>query len=88
MKRQTLLIILVAIILFTFTPELTVAQCAMCKATAQDAANAKGQYGILDNTQNQGIFYLMAIPYLIFGFIGYFWYKKYKKLKANKDFEF
>lgn len=88
MNKNFLILFSVLLLLFLVFPDTAQAQCAMCKATAQDAANAKGQYGILDNTQNQGIFYLMAIPYLIFAFIGYFWYKKYKKLKATKDFEF
>jgi hypothetical protein len=88
MNTKSIFLIFTLALLMVLMPELAEAQCAMCKATAQDAAANKGQFGIIDNTQNQGIFYLMAIPYLIFGFIGYFWYKKYKKLKATKDFEF
>lgn len=86
--KKLLIFGIILVVLFAITDQ-SVAQCAMCKATAQEAAKNKGQFGILDNTQNQGIFYLMAIPYVIFGVIGYVWYKRYKKLKANKDnFEF
>jgi hypothetical protein len=52
------------------------AQCAMCKAVVEsDASMAKGV--------NDGILYLMAIPYLLLIFIGYLIYNHYKKNKTN-----
>lgn len=52
------------------------AQCAMCRASLESNGN---------NTQaeavNDGIVYLMAIPYILVGVIGIFIYKMYFKKK-------
>ncbi len=58
------------------------AQCAMCKASAEE--------GLKDgNTQtaglNAGIMYLLAMPYLAFGVIGFLWYRNYKRKKAQEN---
>ncbi|MBD1420013.1 hypothetical protein H8B21_00385 [Sphingobacterium chuzhouense] len=57
------------------------AQCAMCSLNAENSA-ANG------NTQgkglNDGILFLLAIPYLIAIGIGILWYKKYRKNNAKK----
>ncbi|HPW97789.1 MAG TPA: hypothetical protein PK218_04450 [Flavobacterium sp.] len=54
----------------------TTAQCAMCRASLESNGN---------NTQaeavNDGIVYLMAIPYILVGVIGIFIYKMYFKKK-------
>lgn len=48
----------------------------MCKAVVEnDVAMAEGV--------NNGILYLMAIPYLLLIFIGYLVYNHYKKNKSN-----
>lgn len=55
------------------------AQCAMCSLTAQ-AATENG------NTQgfglNDGILFLLFMPYLAVIIIGILWYKKYRKKPA------
>jgi hypothetical protein len=52
------------------------AQCAMCKAVVEnDTSMAKGV--------NDGILYLMAVPYILMLVIGYFIYNHYKKTKTN-----
>ena len=52
------------------------AQCAMCKAVVEsDAGLAKGV--------NDGILYLMAIPYILLVIVGYFVYQHYKKNKSD-----
>lgn len=52
------------------------AQCAMCKAVVEsDAGLAKGV--------NDGILYLMTIPYILLIVIGYFVYNHYKKTKTD-----
>jgi hypothetical protein len=54
----------------------TFAQCAMCKAVVEnDTSMAKGV--------NDGILYLMAVPYILMLVIGYFIYNHYKKTKTN-----
>ena len=49
-------------------------QCAMCRAVAEDSA-AQGAVG---RGINQGILYIMAIPYILLAIIGYFIFKKWK----------
>jgi len=59
------------------------AQCAMCKATVEsNLENGSSQIG---KGLNTGILYLMAIPYILFGVIGYYWYKSSKKEKSQRD---
>ena len=64
-------------ILFSVFFSLTTnAQCAMCRAAlGGDANTAKAQ------AVNDGIVYLMVIPYLLVAIIGYFIYK----MKKNKS---
>ena len=67
---------LITITFLLFTVVSSKAQCAMCKAVVEsDASMAKGV--------NDGILYLMAIPYLLLIFIGYLIYNHYKKNKTN-----
>ncbi len=55
------------------------AQCAMCKATLESdlALGGETAKGI-----NNGILYLMAVPYIIVGIVGFLIYKHYNKPKA------
>lgn len=54
----------------------TNAQCAMCRAVLESEEGQIAAEGI-----NDGIVYLMAIPYILVAGITYFIYKKYNKLK-------
>lgn len=49
------------------------AQCAMCRAVLESGGDNAVAEGI-----NNGIVYLMAIPYLLIGVLLYFVYKKIK----------
>lgn len=49
------------------------AQCVMCKAVAEDSA-AEGAVG---RGINQGILYIMAVPYILIGIFGFFIAKKW-----------
>lgn len=55
------------------------AQCAMCRAALSGDSNIKKAEAV-----NDGIVYLMVIPYLLVAIIGYLIYKMYtsKKKKA------
>jgi hypothetical protein len=69
----------IAFFLFSFLFFLeTNAQCAMCRAVLESEGNKTVAEGI-----NDGIVYLMAIPYILVGGIGYIIYRKYSK--ANKQ---
>lgn len=47
------------------------AQCAMCSATNETAMQEGEGLGI-----NQGIIYLMGIPYVLLGFLGFLFFRK------------
>ncbi|WP_346880714.1 hypothetical protein [uncultured Algibacter sp.] len=53
----------------------TNAQCAMCRAVLESEENQTVAEGI-----NDGIVYLMAIPYVLVAGVGYYIYRKYKKV--------
>ncbi|RTY90055.1 hypothetical protein FNW07_00050 [Flavobacterium sp. GT3R68] len=51
------------------------AQCAMCRAALESEGNA-----VKAEAVNDGIVYLMAIPYILVGGVGYYIYR----MKAKK----
>nr|WP_299341714.1 hypothetical protein [Allomuricauda sp.] len=59
------------LILFLATPQLAEAQCAMCRAVVESEGNAETAEAL-----NDGIVYLMAIPYILVAGLGYFIYRK------------
>lgn len=68
--------IVITFLFFISTTVSVFAQCAMCKAVVEnDASMAKGV--------NDGILYLMAVPYVLLLVIGFFIYNHYKKTKTN-----
>lgn len=64
-------------ICFLFFGISSYAQCAMCRAALGGDANTEKAQAV-----NDGIVYLMVIPYLLVAIIGYFIYKM-KKNKSN-----
>jgi len=52
------------------------AQCAMCRAALETEGNT-----VKSQAVNDGIVYLMVIPYLLVGGIGYYIYRMRKKKK-------
>lgn len=48
------------------------AQCAMCRAVLESEEGQATAEGV-----NDGIVYLMAIPYILVGGLGYYIYRKY-----------
>lgn len=61
---------------FSFT---TNAQCAMCRAALTNDTNVEQAKAV-----NDGIVYLMVIPYLLVALVGYFVYKMRKtKMKTE-----
>tara|TARA_B100000315_G_C14467355_1_gene536601 strand:- start:382 stop:609 length:228 start_codon:yes stop_codon:yes gene_type:complete len=57
----------------------TNAQCAMCKAVVETNLEAGGSIGA---GLNNGILYLMAMPYISILLFGFFWYQQNKKAKT------
>ena len=66
---KTRLVILFLILLLV--PEIAEAQCAMCRAALESEADNSQAEGI-----NNGIVYLMAIPYILVAGLFFFIYKK------------
>lgn len=56
------------------------AQCSMCKAVLE--SNMQSGEEAVGKGINSGIVYIMFVPYILLGTIGYFMYKHY--LKVNK----
>lgn len=56
------------------------AQCAMCRAALGGDANVKQAEAV-----NDGIVYLMVVPYLLVVIIGYFIYKMYQTKKSKSE---
>jgi len=52
-------------------PEIAVSQCAMCRAVLESESTGNAAKGI-----NDGIVYLMAIPYILVAGLFYFIYRK------------
>jgi hypothetical protein len=70
-RRQTLVLGLVCVLVLWIESTAT-AQCVMCKAVAEDSAEAGG----LGEGLNRGILYLMAAPYVLLGTLGYVFFRK------------
>ncbi|MBI3520009.1 MAG: hypothetical protein HY062_11710 [Bacteroidetes bacterium] len=62
-KRYFILLVLIVLVLL---PNITEAQCAMCKASVE---SSQGQKNSVAGGINQGILYLMGVPYLLMAFI-------------------
>jgi hypothetical protein len=71
-KLRSLLIFFLLAAFFLLLANDAEAQCAMCKAVAENAQGESG-YGIA-NGLNSGILYIMAIPYILLAvlFIGFY----------------
>lgn len=66
-------IVAILLIFYFVFPTYAEAQCSMCRAVLESEADGKTAEGI-----NNGILYLMAIPYVIVGALFYFVYRKLK----------
>jgi uncharacterized membrane protein len=54
------------------------AQCAMCRAALESEGNTAKAQGV-----NDGIVYLMVIPYILIAAVGYYVYRMKTKNKAE-----
>ena len=56
------------------------AQCAMCKTSVTSSnANNDNKLSRFGDGLNKGILYLMAIPYVLAGTVGFLWYRNNRK---------
>ena len=68
MKRKLAIIVFFALLML---PEIADAQCAMCRAVVESEGDAETAGAL-----NDGIVYLMAIPYILVAGLFFFIYKK------------
>ena len=61
-------------VLLSLYSNLTYVQCAMCRAVLETGADAETAKSL-----NDGIVYLMVVPYILVGIVGYFVYKQLNK---------
>ncbi|MGB5273184.1 MAG: hypothetical protein WBN39_03945 [Flavobacteriaceae bacterium] len=61
----------IVVFLWLLQPQTVMAQCAMCRAVLESEGNNAVAEGV-----NNGIVYLMAIPYVLVGVLFYFVYRK------------
>lgn len=66
----------VLLIAFCLLPVVSNAQCAMCRAAVESEGNGEKAVAI-----NDGIVYLMVIPYILVGAIGYYIYRMNRNKK-------
>lgn len=77
-KRIRIGIALVIILLVSFwlLPSEMLAQCPMCRMTAESNLKSGGSAG---RGLNAGILYMLALPYLLVGAIGFWWWRNRKR---------
>ncbi|MFV1448091.1 hypothetical protein VBZ51_03035 [Maribacter sp. HS] len=68
---HTKYLFLILFFLVLLTPMDVEAQCAMCRAVLESESTGKAAEGI-----NNGIVYLMAVPYVLVAGLFYFIYRK------------
>ena len=64
-------------ICFFFSGISSNAQCAMCRAALESEGNTVKAQAV-----NDGIVYLMGIPYVLVGIVGFVVYRMYRKKKV------
>jgi len=65
------------LIAYCLLPIASTAQCAMCRAALESEGNT-----VKAEAVNDGIVYLMAIPYILVGIAGFFVYRMFSKKKS------
>ncbi|WP_178987377.1 hypothetical protein [Winogradskyella schleiferi] len=73
--------IIFLVVTFYFTLSVN-AQCAMCRAVLESGEDQSAAEGI-----NDGIMFLMAVPYILVGAIGYIIYRKFNKPNKSKKLD-
>jgi len=75
--RKVIVIAVVCVALY-FSGTTALAQCAMCKATAESSPELAGKL-------NAGILYLLSAPYVIVGTFAALIYRAYQQQKRLKE---
>lgn len=77
--KKTVLFLFLFITLLLVNMQYSFAQCSICTKTAEQLGEGPAK------ALNGAIIYLMFIPYLIIGFIGYRWWKREKQITIQEN---
>ena len=69
-------------VLLSLAPLAASAQCVMCKSQIEAARQERDDYDVAG--LNKGIVYMMMVPYILMGAVGYFWYRRTHPRPAAK----
>ncbi len=72
------LIIFSVVVLVTITNISASAQCALCRSSVE-SNRADDKLSKFGNGLNKGILFLMAVPYILVGTVGFIWYRHSRK---------
>ncbi len=61
-------------VLLSLAPLAARAQCVMCKSQVEAARQERDDYDVAG--LNKGIVYMMTVPYILIGAVGFFWYRR------------
>ena len=61
-------------VLLSLAPLAARAQCVMCKSQIEAARQERDDYDVAG--LNKGIVYMMTVPYILMGAVGFFWYRR------------
>lgn len=79
-RRNKVNLRIIFVLLSIFYSLSTSAQCAMCRASLESEGNVAKNEAL-----NDGIVYLMAIPYILVAAIGFVVYRMFAKKKTDKS---
>ena len=73
---RIILVLASILIIMVVTQSDVLAQCPMCRMTAESNLANGGSTG---KGLNIGILFMLSLPYLIVGSIGFLWWKNYRR---------
>lgn len=82
MSRFSKIVLIVAVLVMATSLDAE-AQCAMCRRIAE--SNLNDTTAAVTKNLNPAILYLMALPYLVLGFLGWMFYRNMKAKKAEEQ---
>ncbi|GAB3636936.1 hypothetical protein GCM10027422_25260 [Hymenobacter arcticus] len=80
MKKLIFGLLLSILTLATLSP--AQAQCVMCKSQVEAARQERDDYDV--DGLNKGIVYMMTVPYILMGAVGFFWYRRTHPKRPTK----
>jgi hypothetical protein len=77
-RKKAKAISMIMLIAYCLLPIASSAQCAMCRASLESTGNKTKVEAV-----NDGIVFLMAVPYVLVAIVGFVIYKMYSEKKAK-----